>query len=183
MWLWAPCFLTGSGITLDQLYSTASSRRRLERNQLRLPRICRLELRRAEPRNRTVSVCITGADFGDAEISGAIFDTHYRRGAYLGQLFGTGFTLDQLYSTASYEAHDLTGIRLGANNLSGGNFVGQNLANSNLGCAICRAQTSAKPTHQCICLLRHFSTNADFTAADARRRLTSTSMLAQSPPT
>ena len=37
-------------------------------------------------------------------------------------------TLAQLYSTASYQAHDLTGIGLGGNDLSGGNFTGQNLS-------------------------------------------------------
>jgi uncharacterized protein YjbI with pentapeptide repeats len=35
----------------------------------------------------------------------------------------------QLYSTASYQAHDLTGIRL-FGDLSGWNFAGQNLTNA-----------------------------------------------------
>ena len=37
----------------------------------------------------------------------------------------------QLYSTASYQAHDLTGIGLGGNNLAGANLAGQNLTNAN----------------------------------------------------
>ena len=49
------------------------------------------------------------------------------RGAHLG---GTGITFEQLYSTASYQAHDLSGIDLIANNLAGGNFAGQNLTNA-----------------------------------------------------
>ena len=58
----------------------------------------------------------------------ANFDTNYRGGAYFGQLFGTGLTLDQLYSTASYQAHNLSGVGLGGT-LSGRTiFVGQNLA-------------------------------------------------------
>ena len=38
---------------------------------------------------------------------------------------------EQLYSTADYQAHDLTGIRLDQSNLSGWNFAGQNLTNAN----------------------------------------------------
>ena len=37
----------------------------------------------------------------------------------------------QLYSTASYQAHDLTGIGLRCNNLAGVNLAGQNLTNAN----------------------------------------------------
>ena len=50
-----------------------------------------------------------------------------------GELSGhTGLTAAQLYSTASYQAHDLTGITLGGNNLNltGVNLAGQNLTNA-----------------------------------------------------
>jgi uncharacterized protein YjbI with pentapeptide repeats len=63
---------------------------------------------------------LIGADFTGADVRGAIFfdsTTH-------------GFTLAQLYSTASYEARDLSGIDLGSNNLAGANLAGQNLANA-----------------------------------------------------
>ena len=43
---------------------------------------------------------------------------------------GIGITTAQLYSTASYQAHDLTGIGLGGNNLAGVNLAGQNLTNA-----------------------------------------------------
>jgi len=43
----------------------------------------------------------------------------------------TGFTAAQLYSTASYQNHDLTGINFVANNMPGWNFVGQNLTDAN----------------------------------------------------
>jgi uncharacterized protein YjbI with pentapeptide repeats len=43
----------------------------------------------------------------------------------------SGITLAQLYSTASYQAHDLSGISLFGHNLAGANFAGQNLANAN----------------------------------------------------
>ena len=41
----------------------------------------------------------------------------------------SGFTAAQLYSTASYQAYDLTGVRLDGN-LAGWNFAGQNLTNA-----------------------------------------------------
>ena len=43
-----------------------------------------------------------------------------------------GITLAQLYSTASYAAHDLSGIGLVTNDLSGANLSGQNLTGANL---------------------------------------------------
>ena len=39
-------------------------------------------------------------------------------------------TTAQLSSTASYQAHDLTGINLGGNNLAGVNLAGQTLTNA-----------------------------------------------------
>ena len=43
----------------------------------------------------------------------------------------SGITSSQLYSTASYQAHDLTGINLGSSgNLAGANLGGQNLTNA-----------------------------------------------------
>ncbi len=50
----------------------------------------------------------------------------------LGYATSTGFTKEQLYSTASYQAKDLHGIALDSNDLSGWNFSGQNLANAEL---------------------------------------------------
>jgi uncharacterized protein YjbI with pentapeptide repeats len=58
------------------------------------------------------------ADFTGAEILGAQFGA-------------TGFTLVQLYSTASYTAHDLSRVGL-SGNLSGANSSGQNLTGANL---------------------------------------------------
>ena len=63
-------------------------------------------------------------------------------------IVGTGITLDQLYSTKSYLAHDLTGIDFRGNNLAGGNFAGHNLANTNFNAATL--------------------TDADFTGAEVR---------------
>ena len=66
-----------------------------------------------------------GADFSFAQVQGANFgiDSDGR---------GTGITLAQLYSTASYQAHKLNGLVLWRNNLAGANFAGQNLTNADL---------------------------------------------------
>ena len=61
---------------------------------------------------------LTGADFTNAKITSA--DFRY-----------TGFTKEQLYSTASYANKDLHGVKLGNNDLSGWDFSGQNLQNAN----------------------------------------------------
>ena len=49
------------------------------------------------------------------------------RGANFENTTSRGFTASQLYSTASYQAQDLTGIHLNNNDLSGWVFAGQNL--------------------------------------------------------
>ena len=83
---------------------------------------------------------LTGADLTARRCKGRLFRSV--------DTFGTGISLAQLYSTASYQAHDLTGIGLSYNDLTGGNFAGQNLSN-----AILRDATV---------------TDADFTGAEVR---------------
>jgi uncharacterized protein YjbI with pentapeptide repeats len=82
---------------------------------------------------------LTGADFSDADVVGASFDkTSYVCGGVCISpfppghhfYFGTGISLAQLYSTASYQARDLSGIDFTKNELVGGNFAGQNLTNA-----------------------------------------------------
>lgn len=70
---------------------------------------------------------LTGADFAGAEVRWANFDRFDQYGYSFSYGYGTGLTLPQLASTASYAAHDLSGIRLGLNNLAGANFSGFNL--------------------------------------------------------
>jgi uncharacterized protein YjbI with pentapeptide repeats len=72
---------------------------------------------------------LTSANLTGAEVRGANFDRaflDYPIYEYLG-----GITVAQLYSTASYQAHDLSGIQLERNNLAGVNLAGQNLTNAN----------------------------------------------------
>ncbi len=75
---------------------------------------------------------LADANFTGAKFQGASFD---RVGICLATPYFCGveggITLAQLYSTASYQAHDLSGIGLSFNELAGGNFVGQNLTNAN----------------------------------------------------
>jgi uncharacterized protein YjbI with pentapeptide repeats len=68
---------------------------------------------------------LTGANLTGAEVRGANFTSAYVYDNYLG-----GITPAQLYSTASYQAHDLTGIGLYGNDLAGVNLAGQNLTNA-----------------------------------------------------
>ncbi|MFO0911798.1 MAG: pentapeptide repeat-containing protein [Pirellulales bacterium] len=65
---------------------------------------------------------LTNANLTGAVVTGANFDFTTSQ----------GFTAAQLYSTQSYAAKSLSGIRLEHNNLSGWDFHGQNLANASL---------------------------------------------------
>jgi uncharacterized protein YjbI with pentapeptide repeats len=103
---------------------------------------------------------LTGANLIGAEVRGADF---YRNTDY-----GTGITAAQLYSTASYQAHDLTGIKLGDNNLAGVNLADQNLSNANF---LYATLTGANLSQANLTNARFFNatlTNANLTGADAR---------------
>src|SRR6185295_921911 len=114
----------GTGITPAQLYSTASYQAHdlsgvgLAYNDLSGANFAGQNLSSAD----FTRAYVNGADFSDAEVRGANF--------YRDDNGGSGLTLAQLYSTASYQAHNLTGIKLWGNNLSGGNLAGQNLTNA-----------------------------------------------------
>jgi uncharacterized protein YjbI with pentapeptide repeats len=113
----------GTGITLAQLYSTAS----YEVRDLTGIGLAENDLSGANFAGQN----FTDANFGNASLTGADFADTDVRGANFVNYVGTGITLAQLYSTASYSAHDLTGIGLPSANLSGANFAGQNFTNAN----------------------------------------------------
>jgi uncharacterized protein YjbI with pentapeptide repeats len=69
---------------------------------------------------------LTAADFSGATLTGANFSGAIIRGAYFPG--AVGLTPGQLYATASYQAHDLSGTDFEYLDLSGANLVGQNLA-------------------------------------------------------
>jgi uncharacterized protein YjbI with pentapeptide repeats len=101
---------------------------------------------------------LRNADLTGAEIRGASFNVTFDD---WGDRWG-GLTLAQLYSTASYQTYDLAGINLGKNDLTGGNFAGQNLTNADFSYNECSFG----------CRLLHTPlTDVDLTAADARGAL------------
>jgi uncharacterized protein YjbI with pentapeptide repeats len=87
---------------------------------------------------------LNGADLAGAEIRGASFGRYFisvtglcdqsrPTCAVASDIIGSGISLDQLYSTTSYLARDLTGVNFGGNDLAGGNFSGQNLTGAYFG--------------------------------------------------
>jgi uncharacterized protein YjbI with pentapeptide repeats len=98
---------------------------------------------------------LTGANLTGAEVRGANFSI-------------TSITAAQLYSTASYQAHDLTGIVLQGVNLAGLNVAGQNLTNANFSFAtLTGANLSGADARGAIFHLATLS-SANFTDADVR---------------
>ncbi len=90
--------------------------------------LSRANLRQADLTNASLTDAdLTGAILTDAEVRGADFRIDHESGYP-----GTGITIAQLSSTASYKAHDLTGIGLIGHNLTGANLAAQNLTNAHL---------------------------------------------------
>jgi uncharacterized protein YjbI with pentapeptide repeats len=139
------------GITLAQLYSTASYQahdltgiglsgdlsganfagQNLTKASFALATLTGTNFNRANLTNVDFSYApLTDAGFAGADVRGASFarGRQYNDGPVVG-----GITLAQLYSTASYAAHDLSGIRVDLNDLSGAGLAGQNLSNAFFG--------------------------------------------------
>jgi uncharacterized protein YjbI with pentapeptide repeats len=137
----------GTGIALAQLYATASYHAKdmsgigFVKNDLTGANFTGQNLANSSFSGAT----LTGADFTGAKVRGASFGAYFN--GY--EVLGTGITLAQLYSTASYQVKDLSGIGFAMNNFAGGNFAGQNFANAHFG-------------------YYTILEGADFTAADAR---------------
>jgi uncharacterized protein YjbI with pentapeptide repeats len=111
------------GFTADQLYSTASYQQGdlrgvyLGANDLTGWDFAGKDLSGASFREET----LTGADFTDAVVKGADFEQ------------STGFTAEQLYSTASYKQGDLSGTSFRDANLTGWDFAGKDLGDAIFG--------------------------------------------------
>jgi probable HAF family extracellular repeat protein len=115
-------------LTLAQLYSTAS----YQAHDLTGVRSVRSNFSGADFTGQNLtnanldSVALDGANFTNATVRGARFSN----GAP--DYPDSGITLLQVYSTASYQIHDLRGITLFGNDLSAGNFAGQDFSGANL---------------------------------------------------
>ena len=103
------------------------------------------DLSQANLTSPRLSANLTNANFSQANLTNArlggtltghLYQRQYSRGESRQQFVpgGTnGITTAQLYSTASYQAHDLTRVNFTFNfNLSSANFVDQNLSGANL---------------------------------------------------
>ena len=132
------------GITPAQLYGTTTYQAHdltgihLEGNDLTNADLRGQNLTRADFKYAK----LTDANLSGAEIRGANFGRYWfstivticanaKNCLLTTGVVGTGISPDQLYSTKSYLAHDLTGVNFGGNVLTNGNFAGQNLTNAN----------------------------------------------------
>jgi uncharacterized protein YjbI with pentapeptide repeats len=184
---------TSNGFTAAQLYSTASyqdrnlSSIRLGSNDLTGWNFAGQNLVFADFGAATLhgadlsqtylaSAYLFGADLAGANLSGARIHgwtyefSSYQHipGAYFTSATSDGFTADQLYSTASYQARDLTRIGLGYNDMSDWDFADQNLRYANFeGATLTGADLSRANLTNAI-FTNAALTGADFNAADAR---------------
>ena len=122
---------TATGITLPQLSSTVSYQQR----NLRGIGIGGHDLTGWDFSGQDLAGAdfggsmLTSANFAGAVVAGAHFDDGYA--GYYDVRSGSGITLPQLYSTASYQQRDLRGIGLGVHDLTGWDFSGQDLTGAN----------------------------------------------------
>jgi Pentapeptide repeats (8 copies) len=155
--------LDGAGI--DAVPGADLSSRNLTLAYLILANLTGADLSRANLIEADLSwAALTDANLAGAHIQGANFGASPDFGVagitYM--VYGTGITLDQLYSTASYKEHDLSGVGLGGSELAGANFVGQNLTNSQFANHFgVQPEHGWYPTYATL-------TDADFTGADVR---------------
>ena len=122
----------GTGITPTQLYATASYKKRelsgvgFSYNDFSGGNFAGQNLTNAN----FYGARLTDADFTGAECAARFGVNDTCLPVYGCDVASTGLSLGQLYSTASYQARDLSGIDLHRNRLSGGDFTGQNLSNA-----------------------------------------------------
>jgi uncharacterized protein YjbI with pentapeptide repeats len=173
-------FNGGTGISLTQIYSTASYQLHdlsgidLQQNQLVGGNFAGQNLTNANFAGADMidanfrEANLSHAAFGNTTLTGADFTDADVRGAGFSGAMYKGFTLGQLYSTASYQAHHLAGIDLSQNNLSGGNFAGQNLANANFSYADLTGADLRDADLTGASLGQAYLTGADITGADVQ---------------
>jgi len=157
-------FFKGGGLTQAQLYSTASYKAKnlagitLSRD-LSNWNFAEQNLAGADFHISTLTGAnlsgadLTGTGFARATLTGTNFTDAVVANANFYQATSRGFTKEQLYSTASYKAKDLTGIKLIENNLASWNFAGQNLTDADFS----RANLAGADLTDAVVLGAHFT--------------------------
>jgi uncharacterized protein YjbI with pentapeptide repeats len=113
---------------------------------------------------------LIGADLTDASLDHAVLaDADLTNaiitGAYLKNITPYGFTAPQLYSTASYQAGDLSAVKFYGNEMRGWDFVGQNLNGADFFLADLTDAVFTNADLTSANLGRAILTNVDFTGA------------------
>jgi uncharacterized protein YjbI with pentapeptide repeats len=156
-------------LTKEQLYSTAS----YQEKNLRGIGLSSSDLSGWDFSGQDLTNAYFGSDvLNEARLTNANLAGAIVTGASFGGTTESGFTKQQLYSTASYQQHNLRAIKLPQNNLSGWDFHGQNLAYADLGYSkFTNANLSgANLTNAYLFSNLYYPTltNANLTAADLR---------------
>lgn len=139
-------FGQATGLTLQQLYSTASYQAQnlrgigLESIDLTGVNLGGFDLSNgdlafANMTNANLSnTNLTNIDLGFATLTNMNLSNAIISGGDFSQPYGTptGLTFQQLYSTANYKSKDLHGISFQNNNLAGADLAGQDLTNSEM---------------------------------------------------
>lgn len=130
------------GFTKEQLYSTSSYQERnlqgivLSGNDLTSWDFFEQDLSRAALQNSNLTnSAFRGANLTNAQVSSSTFTGADLTGAIVtgadfGQSTSRGFTKELFYSTSSYQAKDLRGVRLFANDLTEWDFGERDLSNA-----------------------------------------------------
>src|SRR5262249_31080354 len=125
-----------TGITSAQLYSTASYQAHdLRGIGLMFGNLGSANFAGQDLRNANFAGANTADfDFTGADIRGMRFDKLWidipLGGSTYKESIGSGIAPSQLYSTASYQIGDLSGINFGYNSLAGVNLAGQKIENA-----------------------------------------------------
>jgi uncharacterized protein YjbI with pentapeptide repeats len=174
---------TPLGLTQAQLASTASYKARdlqgigLDNNDLTGWNFSGQNLRRATLGNATLANAnLRGTDLTDTDLwlavlADADLTDALVNGASLGFATQNGFTPEQLYSTASYQAKDLQRIRLTLNDLTGWDFSGQNLTGASLWQATLTNANLSRANFTGADLEQATLTNANLTGANLKNAL------------
>jgi uncharacterized protein YjbI with pentapeptide repeats len=132
-------FLRSRGFAKEQLYSMASYQQRdlrgigLSGHNLTGWDFSWQDLSGADLGDSTLTNAnLAGANLTNAALSGALTNANLAGAIVTGARFGTHFTKEQLYSTASYQQRDLNSINLSKNDLTGWDFSGQDLTGADL---------------------------------------------------